>query len=116
MEVHLVWQSETQEIAVIGMYINIASEPSTVAPAAPATTAVEKRGRFFRRGAQPLERRQHATAPAGGPTVLLETIFSVVDSIATPGTKVETPPLIMSEVIDLLKANTFQGYVYPSIS
>jgi hypothetical protein len=40
----------------------------------------------------------------------LETIFGVVDQISTPGTKVKTPPLVMSEVVDVLKANAFQIY------
>ncbi len=106
MEMHTVWQSEAQEIAVIGVYIDIATE----AAAAAAPAVVQRRGRFAR--AEPeLQRRQNATAPSSGaPTVFLETAFSVVDAIATPGTKTETPPLIMSELVDILKANSFQGY------
>jgi len=100
MEMHMVFQSAAQEIAVIGTYINIADG----AAAAPAPAA--KRSRIFG--------RQEATPPpAGGAvaaTTLLETIFSVVDQIAVPGTKVTTPPLVMSEVVDVLKANAFQIY------
>ena len=101
VEMHMVFQSAAQEIAVIGTYINIAD--AAAAPAAPAA----KRSRIFG--------RQAATPPpaAGGAvaaTTLLETIFSVVDQIAVPGTKVKTPPLVMSEVVDVLKANAFQIY------
>ncbi|KAL2177542.1 alpha carbonic anhydrase [Thermothelomyces heterothallicus CBS 202.75] len=96
MEMHMVFQSEAQEIAVIGTYINIA-DTSAAAPA--------KRSRVFG--------RQEAEPPAAGAvaaTTLLETIFSVVDKIAVPGTKTTTPPLVMSEVVDVLKANAFQIY------
>jgi carbonic anhydrase len=95
MEMHMVFQSAAQEIAVIGTYINIADGGAAPAPAA-------KRSRIFG--------RQEATPPAVAATTLLETIFSVVDQIAVPGTKVTTPPLVMSEVVDVLKANAFQIY------
>ncbi|KAK0617508.1 alpha carbonic anhydrase [Immersiella caudata] len=111
MEMHMVWQSEQQEIAVIGLYVQIATEGAAPVVAAPVQT-VERRGRFSRRNVE-LERRQNGTVSAGAvaPSVLLETVFSVADAITTPGTKVETPPLIMSEVVNLLKANSFQGYM-----
>ncbi|KAK3350282.1 alpha carbonic anhydrase [Lasiosphaeria hispida] len=106
MEMHMVWQSAEQEIAVIGVYIEIATEAVAAAP----PVVVERRGRFAR--PQQVQKRQNETATVGkAPTVLLETIFSVVDAIAAPGTKVETPPLIMSEVLDLIKAGGFQGYM-----
>jgi carbonic anhydrase len=96
VEMHMVFQSAAQEIAVIGVYINVND--------APATPAAAKRSRIFG--------RQEAAPPATGvtPTTLLETIFSTVDQISTPGTKVKTPPLVMSEVVDVLKANAFQIY------
>jgi hypothetical protein len=111
VEMHMVWQSEQQEIAVIGMYIQIATEGAVPVASAP-TQPVERRGRFSRRNAE-LERRQNGTVSTGAvaPSVLLETVFSVADAVTTPGTKVETPPLIMSEVVSLLKANSFQGYM-----
>lgn len=95
----MVFQSAEQEIAVVGAYINVVDGAAAPAPAA-------KRSRIFA--------RQDAPPPADDtttpPTTLLETVFSVVDQIATPGTKVTTPPLIMSEVVDLLAAGTFQLY------
>jgi hypothetical protein len=92
---HMVFQSATQEIAVIGVYIGIAEGAAAAAPAA-------KRSRILG--------RQEAAPAATTPTALLETIFSTVGQIATPGTKVKTPPLVMSEVVNLLKANAFQIY------
>lgn len=105
----MVWQSETQEIAVIGVYIDVVDGVAqAVAP------PVERRGRFSRARDVQMHKRQNGTVAAtpGSPTTLLETVFSVVDSIATPGTKVETPPLVMSEVLDIVKAGSFQGYVF----
>jgi len=104
MEMHMVFQSAAQEIAVVGTYINIADAAAAPAPA-PA-----KRSRLFG--------RQEATTPPPPPpaaaavaaTNVLETIFSVVDKIATPGTKTKTPALAMAEVVDILKANAFQLY------
>lgn len=108
---HMVFQSAEQEIAVIGVYINIAD---SAAAAAPPAAAPAKRSPLLSFGSRtPLPnqhaRRQAAPAPTGA-TTLLETIFSVVDQISTPGTKVKTPPLVMSEVVDQLKAGSFQIY------
>ncbi len=95
VEMHMVFQSAAQEIAVVGVYIGIAEGAAVAAPAA-------KRSRIVG--------RQEAAPAATAPTTLLETIFSTVGQIATPGTKVKTPPLVMSEVVNVLKANAFQIY------
>ena len=71
MEMHMVFESAQKEVAVVGVYIDVADQR---------------------------------------PTAVLETVFSVVDKISTPGTKVKTPPLVMSEVVNALKANSFQAY------
>lgn len=106
---HAVWQSAEQEIAVIGTYIDVVTENSAAAPPAapPATAPAAKRSiRIFG--------RQEAVAPpavvaAGGASTFLETIFSKVDAIATPGTVTETPPLVLSEIVNLWKAGEFQA-------
>jgi len=109
VEMHMVFQSETQEISVIGVYIDVASDPAPAVVQAPAA-GNERRGRYARGQEQQLARRQNGTVAApGAPTVLLETVFSVVDAISTPGTKVETPPLVMKEVVDIVKAGSFQA-------
>ncbi|KAK3401712.1 alpha carbonic anhydrase [Sordaria brevicollis] len=133
MEMHMVWQTENQEIAVIGTYIDVATEagPELVIPpivAAPSnetagTASVPSRFRFRR--SSKTQRRQEAVVPptnetttapvqdapvSGAPTVLLETIFSTIDAIKTPGAVTQTPPLVLSEVVNIWKAGQFQGY------
>jgi carbonic anhydrase len=56
------------------------------------------------------ERRQETPAAPRGATALLETILGTVDQISTAGTKIATGPLIMSEVLDVIKAGSFQTY------
>ncbi|KAM7183646.1 Alpha carbonic anhydrase [Naviculisporaceae sp. PSN 640] len=99
MEMHAVWQSAEQEIAVIGTYIDVVVDGAAAAPAVTAPSA-----RF---------RRRQAAAPVNGSTsatTLLETVFSKVGDITQPGTKTETPPLVLSELVDLWKAGSFQAY------
>lgn len=100
VEMHAVWQSAEQEIAVIGTYIDVVVDGA--AAAAPPVTAPSARFR-----------KRQAAAPANGSagaTTLLETVFSKVGEIAQPGTKTETPPLVLSELVDLWKAGSFQAY------
>jgi carbonic anhydrase len=84
MEMHMVFSSEADEIAVIGMYINIE-------PTAAATTA--KRA---------LSRR--------APSPLLETVFANVEAIAEPGTKTTTGALLMNEIAAAVTAGGLQSY------
>ncbi|KAK4210772.1 alpha carbonic anhydrase [Rhypophila decipiens] len=97
MEMHAVWQSAEQEIAVIGTYIDVvvdgAAPPATTAPAA---------ARF--------RRRQAAAPAAAGASTFLETVLSKADAIATPGSVTQTPPLVLSEIVNLWKAGSFQAY------
>ncbi|KAK3952821.1 alpha carbonic anhydrase [Pseudoneurospora amorphoporcata] len=153
MEMHMVWQTENQEIAVIGTYIDVATEagpalaiPPVAAPApapAPAPSGapipptnetvvpapVPARFRIRGSKSQRTSRQEVIVPPAtnetapvppvqdapdapvsGAPTVLLETIFSAVDAIRTPGTVTQTPPLVLSEVVSIWKSGHFQGY------
>ncbi|KAI1634760.1 alpha carbonic anhydrase [Biscogniauxia mediterranea] len=75
MEMHMVFMHEEIEVAVIGVYIDIADPESLEAP-----------------------------------STLLETVFSSVEEIATPGTAATTAPLSLGEVQDLLETGTFQRY------
>ncbi|KHE80304.1 carbonic anhydrase [Neurospora crassa] len=152
MEMHMVWQTENQELAVIGTYIDVATEagsgraiPPFAAPAPPAhpvpsgvpvhphinkTAPDAPPARFRIRGSRshreqevimPHPTNENETVPvrpvgpdapvSGAPTVLLETIFSTVDAIRTPGTVTQTPPLILSEVVNIWKSGHFQGYM-----
>ncbi|KAK3332888.1 alpha carbonic anhydrase [Cercophora scortea] len=138
MEMHMVWQSAEQEIAVIGTYIDVAREGETapvvaapvaapVAEPAPANVtapvlaepAPAAKSRFRRKSrmqareeaaAAPPATLAPTAAPANGPSTLLETVFSLVGQIATPGTVTKTPALVLSEFVDLWRAGSFQGY------
>ncbi|XXH02646.1 hypothetical protein Hte_009027 [Hypoxylon texense] len=74
---------KAEEIAVIGVYIDLVDVPSVI---------------------------ELHILPRATPSTLLETIFSSVGEIATPGTSTTTKPLIMSEVVTLLKGGNFQRY------
>jgi carbonic anhydrase len=91
MEMHMVFQSAQQEIAVIGVYINVVDQPA----------GATRRSRIMG--------RQAAVAPSAAST-LLETVFASVGEIATPGTKTKTQPLVMSEVVDAIKGAQLQTY------
>ncbi|KAI1104031.1 carbonic anhydrase [Jackrogersella minutella] len=84
MEMHVVFQdAETKEIAVIGVYIDLVPTPTAA------------RSRIL---------------PRSTPSTLLETIFSSIGDIGSPGTKTTTEPLIMSELVEFLKEGSFQRY------
>ena len=105
----MVFQSAAQEIAVIGVYIEIATDNAGTPSVVQAPDAnVTRRGRPERRKNQN-SRRQ--VVRSTGPTVLLETVLSQVGSISTPGTKVATGPVIMSEIVKVLQSGAFQGYM-----
>lgn len=83
MEMHMVFSTEAKEIAVIGVYVDLVDTTSIL---------------------------ELHILPRATPSTLLETIFSSVGEIATPGTSTTTKPLVMSELVDLLKAGSFQRY------
>ncbi|KAK4147377.1 alpha carbonic anhydrase [Dichotomopilus funicola] len=90
MEMHMVFQSTQQEVAVIGVYINIAP---------PSTTNNNNNA--------------NANNSTLTPTPFLESIFSTITSITTPGTKTTTPALPLSSTLQTLltaQSNTFQSY------
>ncbi|KAI0458089.1 alpha carbonic anhydrase [Xylaria acuta] len=82
MEMHMVFSHETQ-LAVIGVYIDLVDS-------APFNST------------RLLPRRASST--------MLETIFSSIDGIATPGTATKTPAFSMTELSDLLATADFQRY------
>ncbi|RYP79425.1 hypothetical protein DL770_006662 [Monosporascus sp. CRB-9-2] len=88
MEMHMVFQSEANEVAVIGMYIDIED--------------CGARGPVKQRACNQPHRR--------APSSLLETVFASVGEIAEPGSHTTTAPLVMSEVVDALTAGNFQAY------
>ncbi|KAI0848493.1 carbonic anhydrase [Daldinia vernicosa] len=83
MEMHMVFTTEAEEIAVIGIYVDLVDSPTV------------------------LQLHLH---PRSAPSTLLETIFSSIGEIGTPGTSTKTKPLAMSELVTQLKAGSFQRY------
>ncbi|KAI0877915.1 alpha carbonic anhydrase [Hypoxylon argillaceum] len=82
MEMHMVFQRETQ-LAVIGVYIDL------VDSASPNATRLRARS---------------------APSTMLETIFSSIEGIATPGSTTTTPAFSMTELSDVLATAEFQRY------
>lgn len=77
MEMHMVWEGQDDEIAVIGIFIDI--DNGSVPTAAPDTM----------------------------PSALLEAVLSSVEDIAAPGSVTKTQPLIMSELVNTLLSGSF---------
>jgi hypothetical protein len=125
---HMVFQTTNQEIAVIGVFVDLGNggaaavaAPVAETPAAPVTEKL----RFRTRGAKRQESRAAssaegafggqqgflttpmATAP-GVSSNVLETVFSKVGEIATPGTSTKTAPLAMTEIVTALLTGSFQ--------
>lgn len=127
---HMVFQTANQEIAVIGVFVDLdnggaapAAAPVAETPAAPAAEKL----RFRMRGAKRQEQEPTPAPPAEGafggqqgflttPMVtapgvsssVLETVFSKVGEIATPGTSTKTAPLAMTEIVTTLLTGSFQ--------
>lgn len=99
MEMHMVWQTAEEEIAVIGVYIDL---DDGAAAAASSAKSHHARGRAKRAALEP--RQSAATA-----STVLETVLGSVDKIATPGATTHTEPLAMSELVKLLTSGSFQS-------
>lgn len=85
----MVFQTTQKEVAVIGVYINIAPPSSNN------------------------NNNANANNNTLTPTPFLESIFSTVSSITSPGTKITTPALPLSSTLQTLltaQSNTFQTY------
>ncbi|KJK75964.1 hypothetical protein H634G_08720 [Metarhizium anisopliae BRIP 53293] len=107
MEIHMVWQGEAEQVAVVGVFVDL-DEGSDRAAKSTAKTRIgggrlpAMKNGFF-----------HVNAPAAAakkPSALLETVLSSVDSIAEPGTVVKTQPLVMSDLVSALSSGSFQTY------
>lgn len=125
---HMVWESAAKEIAVVGVFVDLDNGAAAAAAAGAAVQppAEKKRRDVF----HPHGRRQEAPAEAvpgsfggvagmvtipsvkaaGVSSTLLETVFTKVGEIATPGTAVKTDPLVMSELVTTLLQGGFQAY------
>lgn len=97
MEMHMVWASEESELAVIGVYIDLDDEAADAACSANESVATK---------AKHLGRR----AGVATHSAMIEAVLGSSQEIATPGSTFHTEPLVMSELVDLLKAGSFQSY------
>jgi hypothetical protein len=98
MEMHMVWEGPESKVAVIGVFIDIGEIiGATGTPDGMDPNKMRN-----------LTRRQQPQGPDSG---MLETVFSSVDQIREPGTATTTPPLVMSEVANMLKEGQFQTLV-----
>ncbi|KAH8887624.1 carbonic anhydrase [Thozetella sp. PMI_491] len=107
LEMHMVFQTADAKIAVVGVYVDVASG---------AATGVARRRRQSREPeakiipgmkimpTTPMENNGSARS------VMLETLLSSVEEIAVPGTKVTSKPLVFSELVNTLKQGSFQIY------
>ncbi|KAJ4327697.1 hypothetical protein N0V84_001804 [Fusarium piperis] len=99
MEMHMVWQSEANEIAVIGVYVDLDD----------GATSSAKSYHSLGRKVKAVTKSPRLSA-AATPSTLLETVLGSVDKIATPGATTHTGPLAMSELVKLLTSGSFQSY------
>lgn len=134
MEMHMVWESEAGDVAVVGVFIDLddsaaagtasVSSVSSVNETESATITrrsfLEKQARRKVSQEQSKQRRQlptiensffHINAPTTAATTastLLETVLGAAGDIAEPGTLTTTQPLVMSELATVLNAGSFQ--------
>ena len=122
----MVLETPEKDIAVVGVFVDIAtgasvtaaaSDPPPPPPPMPRSWWNREYSRNRRHEAAP-EPSAPAGAPetleapitnaAGAPSTLLETVFSKVGEISTPGSTVKTEPLVMSELVTALLSGSFK--------
>jgi carbonic anhydrase len=93
---HMVFQTaeENPTIAVIGVFVDIDVGTSVL--------------RHRQKPGVMQTIPTNATEPVQ--SILLDTLLSSVEEIATPGTKVTSKPLVFSELLDTLQLGSFQTY------
>lgn len=102
---HMVFQSAAKEVSVIGVYIDIDTGASSAALQARHKAMANKR---FAAGMKIMP--SAATNSTAAASTMLETLFSSIEEIKAPGTKTKSKPLVMSELVDTVKAGNFQAY------
>ncbi|KAK7428452.1 hypothetical protein QQZ08_005071 [Neonectria magnoliae] len=107
MEMHMVWQSADEQIAVIGVYIDL--DDGAAAAAAESRGGSRKPRSIAAREVKSLNNTKSSNIKAATSSTLLETVLGSVDQIPTPGDVVTTQPLVMSELVKTLAAGSFQS-------
>ncbi|KAF4461541.1 carbonic anhydrase [Fusarium albosuccineum] len=88
MEMHMVWTNAKNEIAVIGVFIDLNDNAALSLP-------------FKSKARSKID---------STPSAVIEAVLGSVDKIATPGSTTHTKPLAMSEIVKLLNSGSFQSY------
>ncbi|OBT72848.1 hypothetical protein VF21_08073 [Pseudogymnoascus sp. 05NY08] len=130
MEMHMVFQTPEEDIAVVGVFVDLDTGAAAAADAA-TTQVITPPAAKRDLGRHPHSRRgEAASAPradshlsaiidlltsslattTGTSSALLETVFSQVAEVASPGSVTKTQPLVMSELVNTLLAGSFQSY------
>lgn len=115
MEMHMVFQSEDNQVAVVGVYIDTIDDTEAEAPEAGAEEGAEAVVEAGEEGLNAtlsahIKQRDYSTIGRRAPTAMLETVFASVGEIAEPGSHTTTGPLAMSEVVEAITAGGFQAY------
>lgn len=125
MEMHMVWQAPGGQVAVIGVFVDLVGGAATSAQhAGPKSRRGVKRGQAEAAEEKEEEHGSRDSRVARDDTgyfqnssprtdatwqsPLLQTVFDSVGSISRPGTKTQTRPLVMSELVKILSSGTFQ--------
>lgn len=123
----MVFQTPEEDIAVIGVFVDLDTGDAAAADAAVAQ-AITPPAAKRTIGHHPHSRREVASAPrtdnhlraivgflttslatvTGSSSALLETVLAQVQEIASPGSVAKTQPLVMSELVNTLLAGSFQ--------
>ncbi|KAK8020023.1 Tat pathway signal sequence [Apiospora arundinis] len=105
MEMHMVFQSAAKEVSVVGVYIDIDTGANSAALQARHKAMASKR---FAAGMKIMPTAANNSTAAA--STMLETLFSSIEEIKAPGTVTKSKPLVMSELVDTIKAGNFQAY------
>ncbi|ORY67253.1 alpha carbonic anhydrase [Pseudomassariella vexata] len=112
MEMHMVFQTAEEQLAVIGVYVDLDTGVASAAAPAAKRRHPQPDHSLWKKQAEAVSQMQITAAADNGAvtSTMLETLFQSVEEIATPGTKVTTQPLIMSELVETLKLGNFEAY------
>lgn len=109
MEMHMVFESAQEEIAVVGTYINIDDGADAATAAHPGVSVAAGHKTVGKRNSRVAERSQHVGKQAVA-SPMLETVLTSSGNIAHPGSSTTTGPLALGDVASALSAGTFQNY------
>lgn len=102
MEMHMVFEAEDGQIAVVAAFIENQRAPPRAAAAAAAATDEGQNETSSESDQGPGVSRRQVTAP------VIETVFGVAVGLSEPGSSTRGPGLVMSELVDVITAGQFR--------